>query len=92
MSSGIGMVFLGPVYFLMAILMYILPAIFLYRYSGAIKTLRSSLSALALEDAMKHQKTFWRYVGIMTSIMVALSLLVGIGVGILAGFLATRSL
>jgi len=92
MPGGIGIVFLGPVYFLMALLVYILPAIFLYRYSGAIKTLRSSLSPLALEDAMKHQRTFWRYVGIMTSIMIALSLLIGIVAGFLAAFMASRSI
>ncbi len=92
MPGGMGIVFMGPVYFLMALLVYILPAIFLFRYSGAIRTLRSSPSPLALEDAMKHQKTFWRYVGIMTSILIALSLLIGIVAGFLAAFMASRSI
>ncbi len=56
---------LGLVYLVMAVL-FVPPGIFLSRYASAIKTLESTPSALALEKALKYQKSFWRYIGILT--------------------------
>ena len=52
-------------YLLMAVL-YIAPGIFLARYATAIKVLESTRTSGALEKALKYQKSFWRYVGILT--------------------------
>ena len=67
---------LGFVYFIMPIL-YIAPGIFLSRYASAIKTLESTGTSEALENALKYQKSFWRYVGILTiiSLIVAAALI-----------------
>ena len=63
---------LGLVYFVLAIL-YIPPGIFLTRYAAAIRTLESTGTSKALENALKYQKSFWRYIGMLTvvSLIVA---------------------
>ena len=60
----------GLVYILAAIL-YLAPAIFLSRYASAIKKMRSEPSTQALEGAIKYQKSFWRYTGVIAAIFLA---------------------
>jgi TonB family protein len=67
----VGYTALGAFYILFAIL-YVAPGVFLFRYAGAIGMLRMSRSAQALEDAFRNQKSFWRYVGILTIIHIVL--------------------
>ena len=56
---------IGLLYLIMAIL-YIPPGIFLSRYASAIRYLESTPASRALERALKFQKSFWRYMGILT--------------------------
>ncbi len=71
-----GAVFLlGPIYIVMALLFYVAPGIFLFRYASAIKALKTIPSSQALEDALKNQKIFWRYVGITTIVMLCILVL-----------------
>jgi len=72
----------GLIYFLLAIL-YITPGVFLWRYAGAIRLLETGRSPQALEDALRNQKSFWRYVGILT--------VVGLIVGAFAAVIAIIS-
>jgi ABC-type glycerol-3-phosphate transport system permease component len=65
---------LGLFYFALAVL-YIAPGVFLSRYASAIKLLKSNRSAEVLEDALKQQKSFWRYMGILTVIGLILGVL-----------------
>jgi hypothetical protein len=89
--SGAVAVILGPIYVLMSLLFYVAPAIFLFRYASAIKTLQLNGTALVLEDALRHQKAFWRYLGIVTVIMLIVAVLVGVAVGFLTAFLSMRN-
>ena len=62
------------------------PAVlFLNRYAGRIARLDASGDAGDLEDALRAQKSFWKYVGILTLVMMILYLLVIVGVLIFAG-------
>jgi hypothetical protein len=61
----------GFFYIILAIL-YMAPGVFLSRFASAIKLLQTSRSAQALEDALRYQKSFWRYVGILTIIGMVL--------------------
>ncbi len=74
--------------------MYIAPGMFLWRYASAIQSLKASATAARLEDALKHQKSFWRFLGILTAIAVVVGIL-GIGlavvVGALGAMMAARS-
>jgi len=61
----------GSVYILIAIL-HAMAGFFLFRYANSIRILRMGRSAQTLEDALSNQKSFWRYVGIVTIIHVAM--------------------
>ena len=67
----VGYTAFGAFYILFAIL-YVAPGVFLFRYADAIGMLRVRRSAQALEAAFRNQKSFWRYVGILTIIHIVL--------------------
>lgn len=75
LPGSIGGVILGMVYIVFSVL-YIAPGVFLARYASAIKLLQSNRTAEMLEDALRHQKSFWRYLGILTVVMLFVGLLV----------------
>jgi hypothetical protein len=75
---------IGLLYLVMAVL-YIPPGLFLSRYASAIRYLESTPTSQALERALKFQKSFWRYMGILTvagliigAAAIAFSLAVGL--------------
>jgi len=71
-------------YLLMGLVQF--PAVlFLSRYAGRISRLAASGAPSDLEDALRAQKSFWKYVGILTLVMMILYILVIVGVLIFAG-------
>ena len=71
---------MGIVYIVLSIL-YLFPAIKLWKYGSAIVRLMSTKSTADLDQAMIEQKGFWQFVGILMLIMVVimgLSMLIGI--------------
>ncbi len=74
--------FLGPilgiVYLVMAIFFYLIPCLYLLRYGNAITRIPAS-GQTALEDALKQQKSFWKYMGIFAIIVIAVYVLVIVG-------------
>jgi hypothetical protein len=52
-------------------LIYIVPATYLWRYARGIRRLQQTERLTALEDALASQKSFWKFLGIWTTIMVA---------------------
>jgi hypothetical protein len=80
-------------YIAMAVL-YVPAGLYLWRYASAIKRLQAGFQPALLEEALEQQKSFWRFVGILTAIGVAIGLavlLLAIVGGILVGFMAARS-
>ena len=69
---------LGAVYIPMAAL-YIYPALKLWGFSGAIGRLLASRSNMDLEAALGQQKSFWKFAGIVTIVMIALYALFFVG-------------
>lgn len=55
----------------MAVL-YVFPGIHLSRLASAIKTLESGRAGTDLEKVLKYQRSFWRYVGILTAFSLIL--------------------
>jgi hypothetical protein len=93
LGGAIGGGLLASVYVVMA-LVYLAPGTYLFRYASAIARLRATASGGALEDALKHQKSFWRFVGIITVISFVLALVamvVGVVVAVIAAVTAARS-
>ena len=74
--------FVGPAsgvfYLVMALFLYLIPSIYLYRYAKVIAGLPASAGE-AFENALRLQKSFWKYVGIFTVILLILYALVIVG-------------
>lgn len=80
-------VILAAVYVVLAIV-YIYPGVKLWKYASAIARLIQSGSQQDLVEALKQQKSFWKFVGILFLIMLVIYLLVIIGSVVFAVFAA----
>ena len=74
LSSGLYS-FLGFFYLAMAIVM-VFPALFLLRFSQKTKSALATQNANELEEGIENMKSYWKFSGIMTIVMLALVLVV----------------
>jgi hypothetical protein len=65
----------GLVYFALGFIQ-IFPSLFMMRFSGAVSRLNAGVGMPALTDAIRHQKSFWRLVGIGTLAIMVIYVLV----------------
>lgn len=65
---------IGAMYALMSII-YIALAVYLLKYSSAIGRLLHSTNAIDMEDALDSQRKFWKLAGILTLVMIVVSVL-----------------
>jgi len=84
--GGIPAVGAGVLYILFSLL-YIYPAVKLWKYGSSIKQLTMSRSVSALEIALDQQRAFWKFTGIIAIIMIVfyIVLIVGLIVAGVAG-------
>jgi hypothetical protein len=82
LGSAVGGGLVALCYLALACL-YIAPGLYLSRYATAIRRLKANSTAGGLEDALKHQKSFWRFAGIVTAIGIVVAVVV-VGLGIVA--------
>lgn len=71
--------FFGPVIGIIYILfsgLYLFPAYFLHQYASSINDLVQGGGDSAMENALGSQKSFWRFVGILTLVMICLYALI----------------
>jgi hypothetical protein len=80
----------GGFFYIVLAFAYIAPGIFLSRCAGAISLLDSTRSPQALEDAMRNQRSFWRYVGILMIIGLILGVILAAFATIAALLLLSR--
>jgi len=71
-------VVMGLVYLVLSLL-YLIPSIKLWKYGSAIYRLLSTNSIADLENAMEQQRSFWKFVGIMIIIMLAIMAVTFVG-------------
>lgn len=71
--AGFGPV-MGVIY-LLFVLLYFFPCLYLYKYAGAISRIPEGGQA-AMEDALARQKSFWKFIGILTAIVLVLEVLI----------------
>jgi Family of unknown function (DUF5362) len=86
-GSAVPAAAMGAIYIPMAFL-YIYPGLKLWGFSSAIGRLLASRSNMDLEAALGQQKSFWKFSGIMTVVVIALYAVMFIGlmvVGVAAG-------
>ena len=86
LGSAIGAGLIALLYIALACV-YVVPALHLSRYASAIQRLKANATARGLEDALRHQKSFWRFIGILSVIGIVLAV-VGVGLAIVAGVIA----
>jgi hypothetical protein len=55
------------------IVLYLFPAYFLYKYSGSIGVFLRDGGTGELEAALGYQKSFWKFIGILTLVMLVIS-------------------
>ena len=71
-AGGLGA--FGPIFGILYIglaVIYLMPCLFMYRYAKAIAAIPSAGQS-ALEDALKNQKSFWKFMGVLMAIMLCL--------------------
>ena len=76
-SSGITPIpiaFMGVFNMLFGVL-YFFPSLFLYRFSSSIGRLLEGGGPGEMEEALSNQKSFWKFVGILTLIMFGFALI-----------------
>lgn len=81
--AGAGFGAMIGIFYILLSLIYIVPAYFLYQYASSIKDLLNDGGDVAMENALGNQKSFWRFVGILTLVIIAIYVL-AIGVMILS--------
>jgi hypothetical protein len=82
------MAILGLVYLPLGLL-YVYPGVKLWSYGAAIQRLAGSRSVADLEDALSQQKSFWKFSGVASIVVLviyAIAIVAGIVVGAAAAF------
>ena len=74
--------FMGVIYIALSV-MYLFPSLKLWKYGTAIIRLMSSQSAADLEQALVEQRGFWKFVGIVVLIYLAI-----VALGLILGMIA----
>ena len=75
------LVFMGILYILSSVF-YLVPSIWLSKFSTAVSVFLKSGDAIELGKAIAYQKSFWKFIGILTVVSIALIVL-----GIIAAIL-----
>ena len=73
--------FMGVMYIVFAVV-YCFPSLYLFKYSNFVKLFYQSKNEGHLESALSYQKSFWKFVGILSIITIVISIL-----GIIAAIL-----
>jgi len=83
LAGNLGLVGLGSFYVVSAFI-YIYPGVKLWKYANCIGSLLQSGSEADLVAALKQQRSFWKFAGIMMIIMLVI-FVIFIGFGVVAG-------
>jgi hypothetical protein len=75
---------LGMLIYLLLAVLYFVPSYYLLKYGGGIRRFLDSGQAAEMENALSYQKSFWRFVGIMTIIVLSIYLIVFLAMMIFA--------
>ncbi len=76
--GGAGLIAMAAIYGVMAFV-YIYPAIKLWKYANRIGSLGSTRSVTDLDAALNEQRGFWKFIGVMTILMISLYFVAIIG-------------
>lgn len=85
-AGGFGLGF-GFFYLVLAFV-YIYPGMKLWKYANRIGDLVLSGNATDLESALNEQRSFWKFLGVTTLVIMSLYVLIIVGVLLMGGFAA----
>jgi hypothetical protein len=74
--GGSGVSSLIAIVYLALAALYVVPAYFLYQFASSIRNLEKGGGDVAMEEALGSQKSFWRFVGITTLIVICIYVIV----------------
>jgi hypothetical protein len=84
------LIFLGIFYILTSVL-YLVPSIWLSKYSSAIASFLKGGDSVQLGNAMAYQKSFWKFVGILVLVSIVIAIVGIIAAILIPSFLALRA-
>ena len=76
------------VYCFIASILYLIPAIYIFKYSSAIGRFLNNKKAFEMESALSYQKSFWKFAGILCLIMITLAIIgiiAAVVIGVISG-------
>ncbi len=80
LGEGFPAVIVGIAYIGLGVV-YIFPVLYLNRFAGSLRRLLAQGTVQAMEEALGHQKAFWKFVGVLTLVLIGLAV-IGMVVGI----------
>jgi len=83
------LIYLGVFYILTSVL-YLVPSIWLSKYSSAIASFLKAGDSVQLGNAMAYQKSFWKFVGILVLVSIVFAVVGIIAAILIPTFLAFR--
>ncbi len=86
-GMGIGFGIFGGLFYILMSLLYFFPSLFLHRFANSIAQADRTNSQDDMVRALEYQKSFWKFVGIVTLIFIGFFVL-GILFAIIAGIAA----
>lgn len=87
--GGLAVMLMYGVIYLLAAVLYVAMGYYLYKYATAIQAFADTRETVAMEQALGHQRSFWRMVGIVTIVylcLIVLGLLAALIIGLVVGF------
>jgi hypothetical protein len=81
-TSALPIVLLGSVCNIVLGLLYFFPSLFLFKFASSIGRLLNGGGSDEMEETLSNQKSFWKFVGILTVITIVLAL-IGIAAAII---------
>ncbi len=74
-TGGVYPTFFKGIIQILVSLLYIFPAMYLFKYSSAIGSFLHNRREIDMESALLYQKSFWKFVGIVSLILVIVSII-----------------
>ncbi len=81
--------FMG-IFYILASVFYLIPSIWLSKYSTAISAFLKTDDAIELGKAVAYQKSFWKFIGILALVSIALAVLGIVAAILIPSLLALR--
>jgi len=67
--------FIVGIMYMLFSLIYLFPSIYLFKYSSSISRFLNTGREIDMESALSHQKSFWKFVGIVSLIAIIIAVL-----------------